>query len=60
MDRGARAKGRPLIMLAAYMDEMGFLVRHIEDMGYLHLHSWGIVPNLLPGQRLIFHGKKGT
>jgi len=53
-------KGKPLIMLAAHMDEVGFLVRYIEDMGYLRLHSWGIVPNLLPGQRLIFHGKKGN
>jgi putative aminopeptidase FrvX len=52
-------KGRPLIMLAAHTDEVGFLVRHIEDMGYLRLHSWGVVPNLLPGQRLIFRGKKG-
>ena len=40
------------------MDEVGFLVRYIEDMGYLRIHSWGIVPNLLPGQRLIFRGKK--
>jgi endoglucanase len=52
-------KGKPLIMLAAHTDEVGFLVRHIEDQGYLRLHSWGVVPNLLPGQRLLFRGKKG-
>jgi endoglucanase len=52
-------KGKPLIMLAAHTDEVGFLVRYIEDMGYLRLHCWGVVPNLLPGQRLIFRGKKG-
>jgi endoglucanase len=52
-------KDRPLIMLAAHTDEVGFLVRYIEDAGYLRLHSWGIIPNLLPGQRLIFRGKKG-
>ncbi len=52
-------KGKPLIMLAAHTDEVGFLVRYIEDAGYLRLHSWGVVPNILPGQRLIFRGKKG-
>jgi tetrahedral aminopeptidase len=51
--------GMPLIMLAAHMDEVGFLVRHIEEQGYLRLHSWGVVPNVLPGQRLLFRGKKG-
>jgi len=52
-------KGKPLIMLAAHTDEVGFMVRHIEEQGYLRLHSWGVVPNLLPGQRLLFRGKKG-
>jgi endoglucanase len=52
-------KGKPLIMLAAHTDEVGFLVRYIEGMGYLRLHCWGVVPNLLLGQRLIFRGKKG-
>jgi endoglucanase len=52
-------KGKPLIMLAAHTDEVGFLVRHIEDQGYLRIHAWGVVPNLLPGQRLLFRGKKG-
>ncbi|HIH89568.1 TPA: M42 family metallopeptidase [Candidatus Bathyarchaeota archaeon] len=52
-------KGKPLVMLAAHMDEVGFLVRHIEEQGYLRIHSWGVVPNLLPGQRLLFRGKKG-
>ena len=52
-------KDKPLVMLAAHMDEVGFLVRHIEEQGYLRIHSWGVVPNLLPGQRLLFRGKKG-
>ncbi|MDP2900654.1 MAG: M42 family metallopeptidase [Candidatus Bathyarchaeota archaeon] len=51
--------GKPLIMLAAHTDEVGFLVRHIEDQGYLRIHSWGVVPNLLPGQRILLRGKKG-
>ena len=52
-------KEKPLIMLAAHMDEVAFLVRHIEDQGYLRLHSWGVVTNILPGQRMLFRGRKG-
>ena len=52
-------KSKPLIMLAAHIDEVGFFVRHIENQGYLRLHAWGVVPNLLPGQRLLLRGKRG-
>jgi putative aminopeptidase FrvX len=51
-------KGKPLIMLAAHMDEVGFMVTHIDDAGFLRIHSFGVVANLLPGQRLIFKGRK--
>jgi len=49
----------PLIMLAAHMDEVAFLVTHIEDTGFLRFHTWGIVDNVLPGQRVILKGRKG-
>ncbi len=29
----------PLIMLAAHMDEVAFLVTHIEDTGFLRFHT---------------------
>lgn len=52
-------KNMPLIMLAAHVDEVGFLVRYIDDQGYLRIHAWGVVPNILPGQRLLLRGRKG-
>ena len=52
-------KDAPTVMLAAHMDEVAFIVTHIEKTGFLRFHKWGITDNLLPGQRIIFKGKKG-
>jgi endoglucanase len=52
-------KDAPKIMLAAHMDEVAFLITHIEDTGFLRFHTWGIVDTVLPGQRVLLKGKKG-
>ncbi|MCK4701988.1 hypothetical protein KAT55_01385, partial [Candidatus Bathyarchaeota archaeon] len=52
-------EGAPVIMLAAHTDEVAFLITHIEDTGFLRFHTWGIVDNVLPGQRVLLKGKKG-
>jgi putative aminopeptidase FrvX len=31
----------PRVLLMAHMDEVGFLVRHIDDNGYLYIHNVG-------------------
>ncbi len=33
--------GAPKVMVAAHMDEIGFLVRHVDDRGFIRVHSVG-------------------
>ena len=46
-------------MLAAHTDEVAVLVTDIDDKGFLRFHPWGIVTNVLPGQRMMLRGRKG-
>jgi len=49
----------PLIMLAAHTDEVAVLITDIDNNGFLRFHPWGIVANVLPGQRMVLRGMKG-
>jgi endoglucanase len=47
------------VMIAAHMDEIGFIVNHIDDNGFLRfLPLGGFDPKTLTAQRVIVHGKK--
>lgn len=47
------------VMIAAHMDEIGFMVTHIEDDGFVRFHTLGgFDPKTLTAQRVIIHGKK--
>ncbi|MDO4410260.1 MAG: M42 family metallopeptidase [Akkermansia sp.] len=47
------------MMAAAHMDEIGFMVRHIDDKGFIKfLPLGGFDPKTLTAQRVIVHGKK--
>ena len=47
------------LLVAAHMDEIGFIVNHIDDNGFLHfLPLGGFDPKTLVSQRVIVHGKK--
>lgn len=47
------------VMLAAHMDEIGFIVKHIDDNGFLRFHTLGgFDPKTLVAQRVIVHGKE--
>ena len=47
------------VMIAAHMDEIGFIVTHIDDNGFVYFHTLGgFDPKTLTAQRVIIHGKK--
>jgi len=55
-----KGKGKKKIMLAAHMDEIGFMVKHITKEGYLSfIKVGGIDDRILPGQRVVVKGKNG-
>lgn len=47
------------VMLGAHMDEIGFIVTHIDKNGFVRFHTLGgFDPKTLTAQRVIVHGKK--
>ncbi len=53
--------GGPRVMLAGHCDEIGFMVRYIDDRGFIYFGSiGGVDPHLSPGQRISIHAKDGV
>ena len=47
------------VMVAAHMDEISFIVTHIDDKGFVRFHTLGgFDAKTLTAQRVIVHGKK--
>jgi endoglucanase len=47
------------VMIGAHMDEISFMVTHIEEGGFLRFHTLGgFDPKTLTAQRVIVHGKE--
>lgn len=54
-----RGRERKKVMVAAHMDEISFIVTHIDDDGFIRFHPLGgFDPKTLTSQRVIIHGKK--
>ena len=51
----------PTVLVAAHMDEIGFLVRHVDERGFLRLQPLGSFdPRVLLAQRVIVHAADGA
>ena len=54
--KGPRRK----LMIAAHMDEIGFVVKHISDKGFLRIHPvGGWDPRMMAAQRVLVHSRDG-
>jgi putative aminopeptidase FrvX len=53
-------EGGPRVMLAGHIDEIGVMVTHIDEEGYLYIEGiGGWDPQVLVGQRIRLLGRKG-
>ena len=54
-----KGKESKKVMIGAHMDEIGFIVTHIDDRGFIRFHTLGgFDPKTLTAQRVIIHGKE--
>lgn len=52
--------GAPRVMLSGHMDEIGFIIQHIDEHGFLYFGTiGGFDPLTLPGERVQLLGKQG-
>ena len=53
-------KDRPLrVVLAAHVDEVGMMVKHIDEKGFIRFQPiGGLNPLVIMSQRIVIHGKK--
>ncbi|KYC48846.1 MAG: Tetrahedral aminopeptidase [Candidatus Methanofastidiosum methylothiophilum] len=54
-----KGSGNFKVMVAAHMDEIGFMVKHIDDKGFISFETiGGFDPRSLGSQRVIIHSSK--
>jgi len=52
---------KPVVMLAAHMDEIGLMVKYVDDKGFVHFtKSGGWFDQTLLNQRMILHTEQGA
>ena len=51
----------PKVMLAGHCDEIGFMVKYVDDNGFIYFAPiGGVDAHLVPGQRVNIHADSGT
>ncbi len=56
-----KGKGKLKVMLTAHMDEIGFMVKHVTEKGFIKLNPvGGWDPKILPSQRVKIYTEKGV
>lgn len=52
--------GKPKVMLAGHMDEVGYMVKYVNKEGFVYFSAiGGIDPHLVPGERVWIKTKRG-
>ncbi len=55
-----KGSGEKSLMIAAHMDEIALIVKHIDDKGFIRFAKLGgIWDQLLVGQQVVIHGSEG-
>jgi len=56
-----KGKTSKKLMIPAHMDEIGFIVKHIDEQGFIKINPiGGFDPKTLTAQRVMIHGKKNV
>jgi endoglucanase len=59
LKKGTNNPDGKIILIAAHMDEIGFIVTFIDNEGFIRFHPLGgFDPKTLTAQRVVVHGKK--
>lgn len=57
---GTLTYSAPRILLSGHIDEVGFMVKYVNDEGFLYFSSiGGVDPSIVAAKRVIIHNKKG-
>ena len=57
---GLNPKGKPRVMLAGHCDQIGMMVKYIDDKGFIFFTAiGGIDPSVVPGSRVVIQSKHG-
>ncbi len=56
---GVHEGGEPKVMVAAHVDQIGIMVTHVDERGYIYFSARSHDPRVLYGEPVVFHTEKG-